>query len=1659
MRGIEGNSTPRKPYSPPYKVSQGDVKTNADRARADKFKKTPAYAKSIRAGYAAAPPESRRVQADKAQARVNLKGPKTFNGMDLRATREDRIVLAEHARRVNQLQAARQFRNPNNDIAADMPVANSYRNQHPEDYPGPGRLQTGQTSFGVRPKSNTATRLAAQHPGIATEPDRFIASVANVINNRLPVWGAGADQTGRLPGDYSKAGGYKDPLSQVKRVDGSGTAGIGQIFGALDLVSNSNNILHQGGQLAGNLINSGLGEVGKLPAATALLPGVGFLKGLAATGDVPGNAFKDAVDLYAQALPSLYQLGDATASAIGGDSKKLAAQWEGLKSMASLQGLHDHPLLVPLMAKGGLSAVGRTGGAVARSGALGASAKGFASTLGRDAVTLPGKGTTVNRRYSHDVISKHLAQRPFDAVMGRSKYLQGNQAIKWENRVGDELVGGGEATRRYHKTQINTMLGKVLPRQKGAVALVPWIARGYVTKPEAMHAELADTLAQRKQAHAEILAEDNPPGKLDRLRNNEEQQRVLQSLIDDQSLTPNSKPVQRAFRAAVTIARRQGVTDEHLVNLGHLNKDQAERSKAFDYVFRHMAGSHDDVPRPTAQAILKEGMNAAEHEARKAADAAGRKLDTAEKRVREEGIRHNAIHQRGKVPGGRNRPIELQSRDAELKKVRRDISKATNRTESAAERAGHASGSARVRSIQHDKNLLKSDPQYRELRKAASQAGKEKKDARAAHENAHGKGASMYSDADRATTQARLDRSLAADDTAQAKLHAYLDDVDAAAARGTTKQAAGPAGRRPTMSANVEPGPPAKGTVRLYRGEGTPAGNLPGWMAENQGKWFTPDRAKAARYGNLKYVDVPEGVARVSEVGPGEHVLSAEWATKAQRHGEPGKVVVNSRISPTSKAEAHYSGTGRQPHASLRKAERENAGHLAAREERARLYQHERQLTREIKKLENHADKLKMSDRERLRRLVEERDARKAEHEQATMQHQQLAESNKNFRVTQAEFTPGLVDEHGIQLSTEAINEHMIANGIQGGLEHIAFATDRPGVLGSKAGFVGADRPPYEARYTRTGAAAHEGTGDMSMEALADSMLRSQGVLDALTQRRRIIDTFVMGTPEGGWYRYADEAGKAARDAATQGIDLVVYQVSDSRLDNARREAQQAHFDPGVNKAITHDNAMTFDPAQGIVDEPAGFPDPGEFGLMSKTAAQRLRDHGKAIDSNAASRGFQEFTQKWRNAVLYGTSMPKWVTGNLAEMALRMAIAGVGPRSMIVGWKVMEETVRQDGRQQEAAFIHNYLLGGAHFSGTLGRMIDFARRRDQGSTEAQLHAVMHRLSHATSGRERLVFQAWTLYKRIINMVNKGAELGGAYGAIGKLTLKDRESWGHLNEGWKESLTIGPEAASQVAKGLLETPEQVRYARFVYSTIGRYTNLSPSARHWVANYTPFGLWFANALKFNLLTIPRHHPLFGALLASAYLATVQDREQLKQSLFVDGALPGFLQGSLMYEGYGPPGKSQHNFSRYTPFGAFSDPGQTAQQQLMPQISDFGLGMVGRDFKLDRVNLSDGTDMTFDKRLLYATYTTAEGMVPFLSVIHQISAGKGKQYADSYLFRNRTKPGTRVSRGEAAKSVLLPGYGAKNGSKGGGPAKTGGIPSLPSLPTLPSIPSIGP
>jgi hypothetical protein len=201
------------------------------------------------------------------------------------------------------------------------------------------------------------------------------------------------------------------------------------------------------------------------------------------------------------------------------------------------------------------------------------------------------------------------------------------------------------------------------------------------------------------------------------------------------------------------------------------------------------------------------------------------------------------------------------------------------------------------------------------------------------------------------------------------------------------------------------------------------------------------------------------------------------------------------------------------------------------------------------------------------------------------------------------------------------------------------------------------------------------------------------------------------------------------------------------------------------------------------------------------------------------------------------------------------------------------------------------------------------------------------------------------------------------------------------------LKLSQQAIDQAAHGLRDTNEQARFAREVERMYGKYSAFSPDTRWAIATYTPFIAWTVNAIHFlygwpgrGVGVLPRDHPTALAVIAAAENATAEWRKDHGLDLFMKGALPGFLQGSIPLSG----GRHQRAPFRYTPFGAFGDPLDTAAGAVLPQFSGVLAAFKGQDWKGAKLRKPDGSPADIGDKAKAAAESFIDATVPIVAQI---------------------------------------------------------------------------
>lgn len=181
--------------------------------------------------------------------------------------------------------------------------------------------------------------------------------------------------------------------------------------------------------------------------------------------------------------------------------------------------------------------------------------------------------------------------------------------------------------------------------------------------------------------------------------------------------------------------------------------------------------------------------------------------------------------------------------------------------------------------------------------------------------------------------------------------------------------------------------------------------------------------------------------------------------------------------------------------------------------------------------------------------------------------------------------------------------------------------------------------------------------------------------------------------------------------------------------------------------------------------------------------------------------------------------------------------------------------------------------------------------------------------------------------------------------------------------------------------------------------GKYAGYSPRLRSLIMHWTPFIPWYLNTAKFLISTLPKDHPLAGALAASSGAATEEWRKKSGLSTRGGEMLPPFMLGGYPTHG----GKTIERIGHYTPFGVGTDITGAAAALPLPQFKGFYDAInSGLDWKGKQLKHSDGTPFNQGERWLYGLTQLGESFVPLASQAEQVAGAQDKGAALKKQFR---------------------------------------------------------
>jgi uncharacterized membrane protein YgcG len=623
----------------------------------------------------------------------------------------------------------------------------------------------------------------------------------------------------------------------------------------------------------------------------------------------------------------------------------------------------------------------------------------------------------------------------------------------------------------------------------------------------------------------------------------------------------------------------------------------------------------------------------------------------------------------------------------------------------------------------------------------------------------------------------------------------------------------------------------------------------------------------------------------------------------------------------------------------------------------------------------------------------------------------------------------GIVDRMGLPLTTERIRAHMVSRGAKP--SEVSYLSQEPSMRGAKNFFRNWAQPQNATGGpVRTGLATAHGTFDIHPDVVVEQAARSQGLLDAHNGFQGFVHEFGLRHSNGevlsGSYR--DVKKEAQNIAERSGRQLQPIRLNPwlGHQEQLQHLLDSTAGEPlhGAHADATHQSLLT-----AMHDSLEGKAGPGPWGLVDKAAADQLQQHLRLLGPGSGGKLVQKLNSLFRQTVL-STSV-KWLTGNTVEATVRTALVRGGPRSYFTGRKLLKGM----GAEAQARTV-----AGGHYSMAERQAIRRTAEHFQGTKIEPLAKGLGAFFRAPGGRTLAnLWQRWT--QLVFHDVNGRLEKQFQVAMLGRYARENLMP--------DHAIKTTTKAIEQAAEGLHNTNEQVAAGRYIDRAYGQYGKFGPTERRTIALYTPFIAWSLNATRFIFSVLPKDHPVVTALLASSNAVSEEWRKTHGLDWFIKKRVPGFLQGSIPLGG----GKSQRGPARYTPFGAFSDPFDTAASAVIPQWRDSLNALQGRDWKGDKIRAKGGGDLGVPERGANAIIAFAGSTIPLvgqaLRVGNVAALGEKKKPGDISQrlqrelnpFYPSQKTTTRKRRHKSGGSNIFDGSGSSSGGGGGGNIFDGG------------------
>ena len=582
----------------------------------------------------------------------------------------------------------------------------------------------------------------------------------------------------------------------------------------------------------------------------------------------------------------------------------------------------------------------------------------------------------------------------------------------------------------------------------------------------------------------------------------------------------------------------------------------------------------------------------------------------------------------------------------------------------------------------------------------------------------------------------------------------------------------------------------------------------------------------------------------------------------------------------------------------------------------------------------------------------------------------------------------GLVDAKGNRVSTDQIEARLRSAGRDP--DQIGFLGHRRDTRGARSFFVNwFDRRVTTDSKRRSGEATRRGTHAADYTAVREDLVRRQGVLDAVDTFDAFIGQFAVRGPNGKHLTW-DQAERYADELADRtGEQWVPIRAFPARYEQDRWAAIAEDQDAPAGQEAGHFTASMIDEAMRKGGQARNVV------VVPERQIKRFRSH-QLQGSGVGGRIGQGMTGLFRNTVLPFSS--KWIFGNVTEAALRSALEGIGPGTVIKGHVTMRRLRALDEGAYRAmdARVRGGLMFGSQEQLRVRRAVEDFAESPTLENAVRFASLVGRLPVV----RQTIGGVMVLAKMSLSL-NRGIERLYQTGVIGKQVRNEiREVTGD----WHKALGLQRQALDDVVRGLTETPAQIRFARATDNILGKYGRFSPSTRRFIQTFAPFLPWFLNAARFVSYTLPVRHPVKTAVVTSMGEAMMASWEAEHRDL-----PPGSLRFAIPKKDGG-----WLDLARYAPFGAFTQGPEILADQVLPQVTSPLQILSGLSWKHRKLQTEDGEVVGDGKKIAMALYSAAEAFVPLLSMARRVREGGETAYDDSTVWDPKTKSGTDYGGG---------------------------------------------